>query len=218
VSFDRLAKSYQTLETLRFGGRLQACRVAGLSWLAPPREVLLLGEGNGRFLLELVRTFDEASIHVIDASPAMLTQARKRVATHAPAALDRIRFQQGRVPHFDLDPNFYDLLVTNFFLDCFDRDALDRLLPFLDRSLTSEATWLYADFCLPERPVRRLRARFWLTVMYRFFRLTTDLRARALVDPLPALRELGWVCEKSVRSDRDFLLSCVLKRAAGRAG
>jgi len=212
VSFDRLAVIYQALETLSFGGRLQACRIAGLSWIEAPRKALLLGEGNGRFLQGLLDRFPESHIHVMDASPAMLSQARQRVERHQPEDLDRVHFEEARLPDTPLEPGAYDLLVTNFFLDCFDGEGLARLLPDLGRCLTSHGLWLHADFHQPETGWRRLRARIWLAVMYRFFALTTDLEARRLQDPHPMLRDMGWECLRSARMDQDFLQASLWRR------
>ncbi len=212
MSFDRLASIYAVLENLSFGARLQDCRTAGLSWIEPPRRTLLLGEGDGRFLLEILQRFPDTRIHVIDASPAMLSRARNRVEKQLPDALDRIVFEEARMPHHPLDAAAYDLLVTHFFLDCFDREGLERLLPYLAPCLTTDAQWLLADFRLPEQGWYRLRARLWLGLMYRFFALTTDLEARTLQDPRPILKSLGWRCDRYLLSDRDFLQASLWRR------
>lgn len=212
MSFDRLAGSYETLERLSFGGRLQACRVAGLPWIDAPGDVLVLGEGNGRFLVELALRLPLARIHVVDGSQKMLALARRRVIERMPWALDRIRFEQGRLPHFELRPGCYDLLVTNFFLDCFDDQGLDRLLPLLDDCLRRDAQWLLGDFCVPRAGWRRWRAKAWLAAMYAFFRVTTGLEAREWVDPLPRLEALDWVCRRAIHMDRKFLRTLLLER------
>jgi hypothetical protein len=46
--FDRLASAYRALEFLAFGGDLERARFAYLDRLASSRDILLLGEGDGR--------------------------------------------------------------------------------------------------------------------------------------------------------------------------
>ena len=71
MSYDTLAPYYRWLEGFTFGGVLQRARCAGLRWWKgeSPRRVLLLGDGDGRFLREaraaaalqherIVRVFD----------------------------------------------------------------------------------------------------------------------------------------------------------------
>jgi hypothetical protein len=53
------------------------------------------------------------------------------------------RFQKASLPDADLEPERYDLLVTNFFLDCLDSFGLEVLLPKLDACLTTQAS------CMP---------------------------------------------------------------------
>ena len=59
VSFDSIAPAYRTLETIAFGGALQRARVACLGEIGTPRRALIVGEGNGRFLCELLRRSSE---------------------------------------------------------------------------------------------------------------------------------------------------------------
>ena len=54
MSFDRLASHYQWIEAVAFGRDLQRARLAFLEELDSPRRALLAGEGDGRFLIELL--------------------------------------------------------------------------------------------------------------------------------------------------------------------
>lgn len=49
-SFDGLAPWYFLLEKLSFGNQLQKCRLSQLEELKDATSVLILGDGNGRFL------------------------------------------------------------------------------------------------------------------------------------------------------------------------
>ena len=58
-AFDKLARPYRWLEYLAFGRALEGCRLDLLPWLGGARRVLTIGEGEGRFVAELVRRREE---------------------------------------------------------------------------------------------------------------------------------------------------------------
>ena len=61
--FDRLARSYRTLELLAFGRDLERARFAWLPALADRKSILVLGEGDGRCLARLAALAPAARIH-----------------------------------------------------------------------------------------------------------------------------------------------------------
>ncbi len=185
--FDRLAPLYATLEAVSFGGRLQWCRTALLADVADARRVLILGEGDGRFLAAFLAANPAATVEVIDGSPAMVALARRR----AGAAADRVTWRVADARHFDPPGPPYDLIVTNFFLDCFEAGELAALVAKLAARLALGGRWVVGDFRVPAGRWRGLAARLALAGMYAFFRLTTRLPAGRLVDPNPALAAAG---------------------------
>ena len=186
MSFDRLAPFYRTIERIAAGGKLQRCRLAFLREIPAPRHVLLAGEGHGRFLPECRRQFPDAEITVIDASAKMLEIARTSVPH------ERINFIHADILHLPAPAGAFDLIVTHFFLDCFDADNLAAVVENLARAATPDAHWLLADFQIPAGTAARLRARAILTLLYRFFRLTCHLRARNLIPPDAHLQTAGF--------------------------
>ena len=70
--------------------------------------------------------------------------------------------------------------MTNFFLDCFQHDELERLVAKVAASAADNARWLLVDFRLPECGWRKWRAKAVLALMYAFFRVTTGLSASRL--------------------------------------
>ena len=75
MSFDHLAPFYRGMEFVLAGGKLQRCRLEWLEEVKDSRQVLIVGEGPGRFLMECAKTLPDAQILCVDASAAMLSRA-----------------------------------------------------------------------------------------------------------------------------------------------
>lgn len=192
MSFDALARWYRTLEWIAFGDDLQRCRVACLGEILAPQRALVLGEGNGRFLCELLRLHPGVEVDCLDASQRMLQLARQRVDRELPGRAESVRFLHQDITSWPAPERHYDLLVTHFVLDCFPEAQLTAIIRKLACAVTDDANWLLADFCVPPNGMARLRARAWLAAMYLFFRATARIPARELVDPAPILRGEGF--------------------------
>jgi ubiquinone/menaquinone biosynthesis C-methylase UbiE len=212
VSFDTLAPWYRTLEWIAFGDDLQRCRIACLGEIALPRRALIVGEGNGRFLCELLRARPGVEVDCVDASQRMLHLAQKRLEREWPDRVQCVRFLQRDFISWSPPERHYDLLVTHFFLDCFAEVQLTAVVRKLAQAATENACWLLADFCVPSEGAARLHARAWLAVMYRFFRLTAGIDARQLIDPTPFLRDEGFALARQQFYRRGMLKSEVWRR------
>lgn len=192
MSFDAIAPWYRALEAIAFGGVLQRSRVACLPEIGSPHRALIVGEGNGRFLAELLRLHPNVEVDCADASQRMLELAQERIGRRSPAESRRVRFLQRDVMSWTPPTTEYDLIVTHFLLDCFPKDRVADVVKRLSRSAPAQATWLLADFCIPAGGFARWRARVWLAAMYRFFQVTAGIEASELVDPSPFLRAAGF--------------------------
>jgi ubiquinone/menaquinone biosynthesis C-methylase UbiE len=190
MSFDTLAPHYRWMEWLLAGRKLQRCRIAHLDGLGGRSQILLLGEGNGRFLQACVARFPQADLTVVDASLKMLEQARWR-GLRKGLDLSRVQFVHADLLEWQ-PPRAYDLLVSNFFLDCFQPAQLKSLIGKLAAVATPEAEWLVADFALPARGLGRVRARGVHKLMYLFFRCATGLSAFELTAPDEILQAHGF--------------------------
>jgi ubiquinone/menaquinone biosynthesis C-methylase UbiE len=206
VSFDLIAPHYRALETITFGNALQRARILHLDKLDRPKRALVLGEGNGRFLCELLRADPEIRIDCLDASARMLRIARARVRRAFPKSLSHVRFLEEDIVSWSPSDS-YDLVVTHFFLDCFEADEVRAIVEKSARAATSDAVWLLADFTLPDGKLARRHAKLWLCAMYGFFRATANLRANRLIDPTPYLRANGFTCDSRVLSRASMVKS-----------
>ena len=191
MSFDLLAPHYRWLERILAGDKLQRCRTAFLHDIPPPRAVLLIGEGNGRCLEALLRVWPTAQFTCVDASVRMLECARARLSAQG-LDLAAVRFIHADVLEWTPPSGHFDLVVTNFFLDCFRADQLAALVPRLAQSAKPDAHWLLADFCEPPAGLAKWRARLILQAMYIFFRVVTRLPATRLTPPDSFLRQGGF--------------------------
>jgi len=206
VNFDSVAASYRWLETIVFGNQLQYARVAFLDKIEKPQRVLVVGEGNGRFLAEFVRRYPETSVDCVEGSARMIELAR-RAAGAAP-----VTFIEADVGTVALARNSYDLIVTHFVLDCFSAETLPPLIGKLTDAATTEAVWLIADFYYPADGWRRWWACVLIGFMYFFFRVVAGIEARRLVDYRPALRARGFECANEVILPNEMIRSELWRR------
>jgi ubiquinone/menaquinone biosynthesis C-methylase UbiE len=211
-NFDGLARIYRGLEFLAFGRDLERARTCYADRLADCRAILVLGEGDGRYLARLVQAAPLAQIHCIDASGAMLARAAARLVD--PAARERVRFEGGDAFAVPLPAAHYDAVATLFFLDCFPPGQVEVLVEKVRASLQPGARWAWADFAVPPRGWSRFRARGSLAVLYAFFRWQTGLAARALPPAEAILRRAGFQPDESRDFQGGLVRSAIFSRSS----
>jgi ubiquinone/menaquinone biosynthesis C-methylase UbiE len=177
MNVDPIARVYRSIEYAAFGRSLERCRFASLPFTTEACDILILGEGDGRFLERLLRMNDDAIVDSIDVSARMLELARQRVAERD---LARVRFQQRDALDAPAGNASYDLIITNFFLDCFSPESAAALIAKWSAVLKPGGLWLVGEFNEPDCGFRRFHARLWHRVMYWFFQLTTGLEVSRL--------------------------------------
>lgn len=208
MNFDRVAKPYRWLETFVFGGQLQAARCAFVRQIPERKYALVVGEGDGRFLEELRRVQPDLRVDCLDMSAKMLALARDRVGD------DEVRYIEADLREATLPKARYDLIVTHFFLDCFDATELRKVVNKVAAAAADDAIWLIADFQEPARGWRRWWGRFLIATMYLFFRLVAGLKARCLIDYAPLLRERGFCLTNEIVAPNEMISSQKWERPA----
>jgi ubiquinone/menaquinone biosynthesis C-methylase UbiE len=211
MSFDTLAPYYRGMESLLAGEKLHRCRTRFLDEIPATRSILLMGEGHGRSLVECRRRFPNAHIICVDASTLMLDQARRHL-TRANLTADRVEFIHADVLRWSPPAASSDLIVTNFFLDCFRAEQVEQIVARLATAATPEANWLLADFQIPRAGWKRLRSRLIIGSLYTFFRVMTRLPARKLTPPDPFLERAGFTLHRRAESEWGLLHSDWWKR------
>lgn len=184
-SYDRLADVYIWLEYLAFGCSLVKAREYFLTELKDARSILILGEGDGRFLKALLKVNPTCHIDIVDSSLRMIEKARRQNKNLS----TKVQFIHTDALTLRLEKD-YDAIVTLFFLDNFDEE-LELLINKLSTHLKTSGMWYHADFHLPEQGVTHWRNQIWLNVLYTFFGWQTDICAKKLVNPLPFFLQMG---------------------------
>jgi tRNA (cmo5U34)-methyltransferase len=155
--------------------------------LGNPKKVLVLGDGDGRFLQVFAALYPNAHVDAVDISARMIEMAQARV----PSAT----FHLADAGEFAFDEE-YDLAVAHFFFDCFETSELAALL-----ARVHAQKWLVSEF-------RNTRWSWpFVRSLYFFFRLTTGLRVKALPDHRAALEGLGFRLEVEQRALGGMLVS-----------
>lgn len=204
-NFDAVAPWYERLERLAWGDTLQRCRLALLDQIADARRVLIAGEGDGRFLAALLDRHSPTEVTVVDASRRMLALVGRRIAptkTH-------VNLVHADVQNPLIELPAVDLIVTCFFLDCFNERDQTRIIQRLRSCLSPNGRWLWADFAIPGTQPMKGIARSVTALLYRFFGLTTGLRTRRLADARPQLLRCG-LARVEHRTFRGGLLEAAL--------
>ena len=187
MSFDTLAPHYRWMERVLAGEKLQRCRIEFVPTIPEPNRALLVGEGAGRFLAVFLSRFPQSKIVCLDASEKMLSESKRSIT-----AATQVEFVHANIFDWPIPEQKFDLIVTNFFLDCFTPNQLQTIVRKLADAATPDATWLLSDFCEPPRGWKKWRARWILASMYLFFRFATKLPAGKLTPPDPLLSAAGF--------------------------
>lgn len=188
--FDRIATIYRWGEYISLGPLLQRTRTRLLNQLGNPSRALVLGDGDGRFLEQLLLHYPQCTALAVDISAAMLDKLRRRCLRSVPNAATRLTILQRSAIEIDPPPQT-DLVVTHFLLDCFSQPDVDTLIARIASQLKPGALWLISDFALPANRAFRPFARLYIASLYAAFHVLTGLRVRHLPDPQSALQRNG---------------------------
>ncbi|MBB5317820.1 class I SAM-dependent methyltransferase [Tunturibacter empetritectus] len=188
-SFDLIARPYRWLEYLTLGRALEHCRLHFLPNLLQQRRALILGDGDGRFLAELLTQNPHLHADAVDTSATMLQLLRQRCEALAPNVSKRFTTHQTSALTCPTDGP-YDLVVTHFFLDCLTQPDLETLIHHIAPNLSSEALWLISDFHIPSG-LMRLPAKILVRSLYLAFRILTNLRTTKLPNHATPLKQAG---------------------------
>lgn len=167
MSFDRVAWIYDQLAGLVFGSQWGQVQQAPVGNLAGKSRVLIVGGGTG-LLLDALR--DVEKIVFLELSEKMITRSRNR-GSHL-----QVDYVHADFFEWETSEKF-DAIVMPFFLDCFGTEKLEWAILKTRTHLTENGELHVIDF---------QSASWWknslIHVMYLFFRLSSSLEGKALLN------------------------------------
>ena len=172
---------------------------------------MLIGEGNGRFLLEALKQTSATSFTVVDSSARMLGASARRIAT-----VDRC--PRVELVHADLlewrsPAAHYDRVVTHFFLDLFPLDRIRRIVEKISHLAAENALWINVDFTSENQS---LRQKLLMWTQYRFFRTFAGIESSRLFDSRPCIRQAGWDILETKSLDSGWISAQLMSRTTNR--
>jgi ubiquinone/menaquinone biosynthesis C-methylase UbiE len=207
ATFDLIASFYPLLEQTVFASTLSQARRIFMTQVRAGNHILLIGEGNGRFLFEALKQTSATSFTVVDSSARMLAASARRIATvdRSPrVTLIHADFLEWRSP-----TTHYDRVVTHFFLDLFPPDRIRRIVEKISRLATENALWINVDFTSENQS---LRQRLLMWTQYRFFRTFAGVESSRLFDSRPCIRQAGWEILETQSLDSEWISAQLMSR------
>ena len=149
-NYDRVASFYETLAQIYSTGAIRQSKQAQMKYLEPGFHVLYLGVGSGEDALMACR--QGAAVTCVDLSQNMLSKAGRRISEAGHTA----NLVCADVHQFEPQHPF-DVVITNYFLNCFREPEMARMMQRAARFLRPQGTMLIADVA-PSRgnPASRL--------------------------------------------------------------
>jgi ubiquinone/menaquinone biosynthesis C-methylase UbiE len=177
-NFDLVAPIYDGLATLVFGGAIKRSQIALLDQLQDVESALIIGGGTGWILRELLERTPVKHVVYVELSEKMIDKARELIERTHPEWLSRVSFRHGTEQSIEQSDLPFDLIVTNFFLACFNDDNCTQMIQRLSRFMAPDGRWLFVDFQLPLFGPARLAAQALFKVMFTFFNVMSDLESK----------------------------------------
>jgi SAM-dependent methyltransferase len=201
MNCDLIAPHYWWIERLGMGRALERRRRCFLPEIEQARHALVLGDGDGRFLRELLRWNQAVYADYMDLSGRMLELAR------AKAGSERVNYLRADALTAQFATEAYDLIATHFFFDCFNAIDLDSLIGRVAGGAKPGAQWIVSEFRADTIPARLL-----VSALYLFFGITTGLKTRMLADHRPSMQAHGFRLTKASHSRGALVVSELWER------
>lgn len=209
---DFIAPFYQSVEYLCFGRSLERRRFAFLGELSESRRAIVCGGGDGRFLARLLHSNTKVMVDFVDLSRRMAELAECRISGLGARARCRVKFHVEDVREFAAGRGEYDLVVTNFFLDCFSPREVVEVVQKLASWAAPGAIWMVSEFRKAEGPMSRYWTSWIIRCLYGAFRMTTGLRPTRIPDYAAALHESGFEPLRVEHACRGLLTSSLWQK------
>ena len=179
--FNKIAPFYDAASTICSLNRIHQSQMWLLSKKMKFSKALIIGGGDGKFLLEAMKQGLSEQYCYIDLSDAMNKLARNKIEKQLPLSLNSVVFICGSYQDIPEHQKF-DLVITPYFLDCFSEDELSLVMAKLYAQLTMAGTWFFTDFNIPKDMTRSFIFKNIVRLLYRILNLFCDLGVNSLPD------------------------------------
>jgi ubiquinone/menaquinone biosynthesis C-methylase UbiE len=207
MNCDGIACYYEILEHLSFGTWLERCRFAFLQNVRTSQKAIVCGGGDGRFVARLLAVNAQVEVDFVELSGKMVETAERRISAMGKSFRQRVQFHAADVRTFAPRYQGYDLIVTNFFLDCFVEPELGNVVKRLANWAAPDVRWIVSDFQEGKTATARVWTRAVIRGLYAAFRITTGLRTVRLPDYAAAIARERYILRREESSLGGLLYS-----------
>ncbi|CAN5148418.1 hypothetical protein BH23BAC1_BH23BAC1_01880 [soil metagenome] len=182
--FDAIASFYDALAGIIFGASIKKAQLHFIPSIPENSKILFIGGGTG-WLLPTILKIPGVSITYVDLSVNMIKQARKKIL---PEQEKSVKFIQKDIYQFlngkkETVNEEFNVIITNFFLDVFNKENLVKIMILIDRVLQINGLWICTDF--QKQPGRSLWyswQNFLIYLMYKFFKMISNIEGKRILD------------------------------------
>lgn len=194
MNFDFVSSFYDGLARVVFGSSLEEAYRWHLQGIDADKKVLIVGGGTGKILEQL----KNQEIFYVEKSKGMLSKINHELSPKA----DFIK-----IDYLDYKPtDLFDYILFPFFLDCFHKENLMKVLGKARTELKPEGKLIVTDFDLEQSNPLLLR------IMHLFFIAIASLESKRLKDLRGIIRDCGFE-QTSIQFFRHGIFSGVYTRA-----
>ncbi len=170
-NYDFVAPFYNALASVIFVNRINKSQFALLSELKQQTNILYIGGGTGVILDQLLELNSNARITYLEKSKKMIFQTKKKSISH-----NRINYILGTED--DLKNEKFDAIITNYFLDQFDKRTRERIFDSLTAKLIYNGLWIATDF----NPAKKWWQIIIEKLMFLFLKACTNIQSGKIPD------------------------------------
>ncbi|GAL83382.1 ubiquinone/menaquinone biosynthesis methylase [Sporocytophaga myxococcoides] len=188
--FNRLAAIYDYLLLIPPGRGFIKSQEELIHLLPEKKSCLIIGGGTGNFLRSLIISGKVTNIVNLDISEKMLAKASVKIKDLYQDC--KVEFRRGSFDKIAEEEKF-DLIITNFFLDLFSQEEVKTWISFIHEKLSSEGLFYYTDLQISRgKTLRTFMKNMYIKVLYFFFRNTTSISGKTLIDLRTEILQSGF--------------------------
>ncbi|WP_028982214.1 class I SAM-dependent methyltransferase [Sporocytophaga myxococcoides] len=208
--FNRLAAIYDYLLLIPPGKGFIKSQEGLIPLLPVKKSCLIIGGGTGTFLKSLLLAGKVKRIVYLDISEHMLDQASAKIKDLNHECL--VEFRRGSFDKITEDEKF-DLIVTNFFLDLFSLTELKIWIRFIGDKLSDEGLFYFTDLQIVRgKTFRTFMNNMYIKVLYFFFRNTTAISGKTLIDLRTEILQSGFTVVHEKGYMKELFYSAIFKK------